>query len=107
LDPPENKERRETEVCPGPKVLLVARAMVVSMELLVLSVPQDPLVCLVLKVPRDPRVHLVLLVQRETLVQLVLLALLAHQVRLSSLFPSGHPRRPSAPVTCSQTQLVP
>lgn len=102
-----SKEKRETEVCPDPKVLLVARAMVVSLELLVLSAPLVPLVCLVLKVLREPRGQLALLVQKETLVQLVLLVLLAHQVKLSSLCPSSHPRRPSAPVTCSQMRLLP
>lgn len=76
-----SKERRETEVCPGPKVPPVARATVVSVDLPVLSVPQVLPVCLVLKAPRDPRVQVVPLVQRETLVPLVPLVLLAHQVK--------------------------
>lgn len=102
MDPLASKERRETEVCPGLKVLLVARATVVSLEPVVLLVPQAHLVCPVLKVPKEPRVQVVLLVQKETLVQSVLLVLLAHQVKLSSLCQFSHQRRQSARVISSQ-----
>jgi len=76
-----NKERRETEVCPDPRVRLVARVIAASVEPPVLWVLQVPLVYRVPKVPREQRVHLVPPVRRETLVCSDLPVLLAHQER--------------------------
>lgn len=81
MDPLASRERRETEACPDPRVLLEARATVVLVALQVLSVLLVLQACLVLEVLRDLRVHRVLLVRRETPVRSVHLVLLVPLAR--------------------------